>query len=271
VRTLLESAYFCVSLALGKLLRSARYSKTRIVYEDGERQVRKHRVSYAPLLIWMGDLLSRVLDNGVRVLPQGDWEERERQVYTTLRGSAIRIDAGGTLVLPRLDGQTLADLLENPEVEESVRERAIELAVVALKDFHSRGFTHGDAMAENVMVDLEVGIAHWFDFETMHDSSRPKVWRRADDVRALLATSLLRCNAEQMAEAVQRILDVYGDDEVTELLRASFTSVLRRPLAFHLGQAALSLRHFRETAHLLRERLPRAEPTRRPAHRTLPP
>ena len=63
-------------------------------------------------------------------------------------------------------GETLATLLEDPELEESVRKRAIELAVVALAEFHHLGFTHGDAMAENVMVDLEAGVAHWFDFET---------------------------------------------------------------------------------------------------------
>ena len=143
-------------------------------------------------LVWMGGPLVRILDTGVRVLPQRDWEERERRIHRSLRGTSIRIDADGTLVLPCLAGKTLATLLEDPELEESVRKRAIELAVVALAEFHAQGFTHGDAMAENVMVDLEAGVAHWFDFETIHDSSRPMAWRRADDVRALLATCLLR-------------------------------------------------------------------------------
>ena len=49
-----------------------------------------------------------------------------------------------------------------------------------------------DAMAENVLVDLDAGVARWFDFETVHEASRPQIWRRADDVRALLATCLLR-------------------------------------------------------------------------------
>ena len=140
----------------------------------------------------MGGVLVRILDAGVRVLPQRDWEERERQVYRNLRGASIRIDADGMLVLPCLAGETLASLLENPELEEPVRKRAIELAVVALAEFHRLGFTHGDAMAENVLVDLEAGAAHWFDFETIHDSSRPLAWRRADDVRALLVTCLVR-------------------------------------------------------------------------------
>ncbi len=255
MRELAERAYFLLCLALGWLLRSGRYSKARIVSQDGELQVRKYRLFYAPLLVWMGGPLVRILDTGVRVLPQRDWEERERRVYRSLRGTSIRIDADGALVLPCLAGETLATLLEDPELEESVRKRAIERAVVALAEFHHLGFTHGDAMAENVLVDLEAGVAHWFDFETMHDSSRPMAWRRADDVRALLVTCLVRTVPEKLAETLQLILDVYADEGVTRVLTTSFASVLRRPLTFHLAQAGLPLRCFREIARLLRARV----------------
>ena len=53
-------------------------------------------------------------------------------------------------------------------------------------------------------------------------------WRRADDVRALLATCLLRTVPEELAETLQLILDVYADEEVT---RASGHEL-------HLGIAA---------------------------------
>jgi hypothetical protein len=258
VRELPERAYFALCLVLGRLLRAGRYSKTRIVCQDGELQVRKHRLFYAPLLVWMGDPLVRLLDTGVRVLPQRSWEERERQLYRSLTGTSIRIDADGKLVLPNLTGTTLATLLEDPELEEPIRMSAIELAVVALSDLHTRGFTHGDAMAENVMVDLEGGVARWFDFETIHDSNRPMAWRRADDVRALLATCALRTAADELAATVGLILDVYSDEGVIRLLAPSFTSVVRRPLAFHLGQAGLSFQYFGEIARLLRERVPAA-------------
>jgi hypothetical protein len=251
VRGLAERACFLLCLALGRLLRSARYAKVRIVDQDGELQVRKRRTFYAPLLVWMGGPLVRLLDTGVRILPQRDWEERERGLYRALRGASIRIDAGGTLVLPYLPGETLAALLEDSELEASVRKRAIELAVVALAELHHLGFTHGDAMAENVTIDLGAEAAHWFDFETLHDSSRPMAWRRADDVRALLVTCLLRTVPEELAETLQLILDVYPDEEVTRLLAASFTFVLRRPLPFHLGQAGLSFQSYGDIARLL--------------------
>ncbi len=254
MRELAERAYFVLCLALGRLLRSWRYSKARIVYEDGEPQVRKHRLFYAPLLVWMGGPLVRIMATGVRVLPQRDWEERERRVYRSLRRTSIRIDAGGTLVLPCIAGETLATLLEDPELEESIRKRAIERAVVALAELHHLGFTHGDAMADNVLVDLETGVAHWFDFETIHDASRPVAWRHADDVRALLVTCLVRTVPMKAAETLQLVLDVYADEGVTRLLATSFTSVFQRPLTFHLGQAALSIQCFREIGRLLRER-----------------
>jgi len=255
MRELGERAYFFLCLALGRVLRGARYSGVRIVPEDGELQVRKRRVFYAPLLVWLSDPLVRLLDTGVRVLPQRDWEERERQLYLSLRGTPIRVDADGTLVLPRLTGETLACLLDDPKLDELARKKAIELAVAALADFHARGCTHGDAMAENVMVDLEARAAHWFDFETAHEPGRLTNWRRADDVRALFATCLLRTAPEKFAETLQFILDVYADEGVIRVVAASFTSVWRRPLTFHLGQAGLSYQCFREIGRLLRERL----------------
>lgn len=251
-----ERTYFVLCRAFGRLLRSGRYSQARVVDRDGEREVRKRRSFYAPLLVWLGDPLMRMLGTGVRVLPKREWEARERQVHGRLRDRSIRVDADGTLVLPYLAGETLAAVLEhqNSEAEAGARTRAIELAVLALVDFHRRGFTHGDATAENVVIDLEAGAAQWFDFETVHDPRRPIVWRRADDLRALLFTSVIRMVPEQRAGIVQIVLDLYGDEDVVRVLATSFTSVWRRPLTFHLAQAAMSFDDFREIARLLRTR-----------------
>lgn len=248
-------AYFLVCLPIAWLLRSVRYSRARVVADRGERRVRKHRLFYAPLLVRLGDPLVSILNTGVRVLAQREWVERERVVYQRLRGTAIRVDDDGTLVLPYLRGQTLAALLGDRSLREPARSHAIALAAAALGDLHRLGFTHGDAMAENVLVDLEAGAAHWFDFETIHDSRRTIAWRRADDVRALLATGLARTAPGTFAETLRIVLDAYADREVESVLAASFTSVLQRPLAFHLAQARLSFRDYREIARLLSARI----------------
>jgi serine/threonine protein kinase len=254
--TLVERAYFLLCLALGRLLRSARYSNARIIARDGDRRVRKGRTFYAPILIWLSVPVVRLLNTGVRVLPHREWEERERRIYRSLRRGSIRVDDGGTLDLPYLAGKTLATWLEDPALEPSLRQKAIEQAVVALAELHRLGVTHADAMAENVLVDLEAGAAHWLDFETVHDSSRPLAWRQADDVRALLVTCLIRTDAEKFAETLHLILDVYPDQGVARVLSSSFSSVFRRSLAFHLAQAGLSFERYRKIARLLYGRAP---------------
>lgn len=254
MREVAERAYFVLSTALGRMLRGGRYATARIVQEDGELRVRKHRRFYAPLLVWLGGPLVRILNTGMRVLPQRDWEARERSLYHTLYGTPIRVDADGTLILPCLAGKTLAALLEDPRLEEADRMRAIALASAALADFHRQGLTHGDAMAENVLVDLEAGAARWFDFETVHDADRPLAWRRADDVRALLATCAVRMPPERLPETLEVILNPCADQEVCRAVASSFSTVFRRPLAFHLGQAPLPFESFQEIRRLLRER-----------------
>lgn len=254
IRDLAERGCFLFWLTLGRLLRSARYSKADIVRDDGEVRVRKSRRVHAPLLVWLARPLGWMLDTGVTVLPHRAWVERERRLYQALYGAVVRADGAGGLALPFLPGETLAALLDDPSRSESVRTRCIELAVAALVSFHGRGYTHGDAMSENVMVNLDDGTASWFDFETVHDERRTPAWRRADDVRALLASCLLPTAPGKLAETLRRILDAYGDDAVTHLVGAGFASVWRRPLVFHLGQAALRFEVFREVGRLIRAR-----------------
>jgi hypothetical protein len=248
-----ERAYYFACLALGWLLRSARYTQAPIVDADTEALVRKRRAYYSPLLIWLGGLVVTVLNTGTRVLSQQEWEERERLIYQTVYGTSIQVEADGTLVLPCLAGRTLAIVLENPALEDSTRKTAIESAVAALAAFHRQGFTHADAMAENVLIDRSC-VARWFDFETIHDSRRPMTWRRADDLRALLVTCLIRTVPEKRDGTLQLILDAYADEDVTRVLAMSFTSVWRRPLSFHLAQAALPFKSFREIGRWLQQR-----------------
>ena len=258
MRELAERASHALCLALGRLLRAARYSRTRIVVADGECHVRKERLFYAAPLIQLSGPLVDLLDTGVRVLRRRDWQDRELRVYQSLYGLTARADPDGTLILPCLPGETLAALLERAELDELLRRKAVELAAVALAELHRNGLTHGDAMADNVLVDLDAGVARWFDFETAHDARRSMQWRRADDVRALLATCLLRTTPERFAETIDCVLVAYRENDISDLVASSVSTSLRRPLVFHLGQAPLSFRRFRDMHRLLLERRLRA-------------
>ncbi len=249
-----DHAWFGLALWLGRLLRAGRYSTTRIVRHGAVLEVRKRRRFYAPALLSVGDGLMRLLGTGVRILPQREWQDNERRLYETLHGVSVRVESGGTLVLPFLTGHTLASLLEDHGTAPASRASAMRLAAAALADLHARGLTHGDAMAENVIVDLDAGVARWFDFETVHDARRALTWRRADDVRALVATCLLRSAPDDRSAALGLLLDAYGDEAISTPLAECFGTVRRRALVFHLAQAGLSFESFREAGRLLRLR-----------------
>jgi hypothetical protein len=246
-----ERAWYFLCLHAARLIRSARYASVALA--DGERQVRKRRRFYAPILVQASRPVFRILGTGMRVLAHREWVAREQRIYRVLQRGVV-LEEKGTLVLPMLPGRSLARLLDDPAVQEGDRRRAIELAVLALAALHREGIFHGDAMADNVLVDLAAGAAHWIDFETLHDSSRPEVWRRADDLRALLATCLLRTPEVDSEAVLAALVDAYPDPSVERDLTERFASILQRSLAFHLGQAPLPRQRFQAIARGLETR-----------------
>ena len=255
MRALAERAYFSLCLGAGRLLRSARYSSVELIEQNGERQVRKRRRFHAPLLVLASRPAFALFDTGLRVLAYRGWIDRERRMYELLRRAPIRVD-DDAIILPMLPGRTLASLLGDPASSEADCLRAAELAVAALMELHRAGCTHGDAIAENVLVDLAAGTAHWVDFEIAHDARCPFVWRRADDLRALLATALLPTPDDRLDAMLVRIVDSCPDAAVKRQLAEQFRSILRRPLPFHLGQAPLPLSRHRAIGRRLVERMP---------------
>lgn len=247
-------AYFSVALVVAWVLRASRY--TTIRRNSPDSHVRKRRQWYAPLLVWLARPLLALLDAGVQLLPQRAWAARERQLYEDLYNARVAVEPSA-LLLPNLTGDTLATLLENPRITAPVRNMAIGEAARALAAFHRRGYTHADAMAQNVMIEVETATARWFDFETVHDPRRTLLWQRADDVRALLATCLQRTTPGEWSGTLTLVLDSYGDEAVVRELAAAFASPFRRALAYHLSQAWMSFDRFREIGRLLEERAAR--------------
>ena len=248
-------AYFVLCVALGRLLRSGTYSTTPDRRGGRERQVRKSRVVLrAPpgLAGWAAAQDPRYRRAGPPAAGLGGAGAPASTGASAARRFGSR-PTGRSSCRASLE-RRWRRLLEDPELDESVRKTAIERAVVALAEFHRAGFTHGDAMAENVLVDLEPASP------TGSTSRRCmiRVARSPGDVPTTCGHCSPRASSghrpEKRAETLQLILDVYADEGVTRVLAASFTSVLRRPLTFHLAQAGLSLRCFREIGRLLRER-----------------
>jgi hypothetical protein len=244
VLALASRGWFACSFLIGTALRSGRYASAEVIERNGTVVVRKERLRRAPILVWLVGVLYKLLDSGVRVLPQHEWEARERERYLSLYNLRVERNGDRVLILPRLPGVPLAQLLSERGVDSHSRSRALALATAALGAMHRTGTTHADAMASNVMIDLDSNSAQWFDFENVHEDGRSPLWCRADDVRALLSSCLALTDASLHAEVTQVIVDSYGDDEIVRLAGRVFDSVLHRPLPFHLGQAPLAYRTY---------------------------
>lgn len=80
-------------------------------------------------------------------------------------------------------------------------------------------------------------------------------WRRADDMRALVATCVLRAPPAEVRCTVELLLSAYRDDAVGPLLSESFCRRWRPALVFHLAQAGLSFEQHQAIGRLLRARL----------------
>ena len=88
-RELAERAYFLLCSGLGRLLRAGRYSKTRIVARDGDLHVRKHRLFYAPLLVWLGGRLVIEVDGGQHNEPHGEAKDSVRTAWLRSQGFEV--------------------------------------------------------------------------------------------------------------------------------------------------------------------------------------
>ena len=222
----------------------------------------KRRTWFGPALVRLGALLMWATDSGVRVLPGAPWLAAERGAYRRLYGRAVH-RRGRDLILPRLPGAPLAELLDGAGHDESSRQAGLATAAAALAAFHRGGSTHGDATAANVLIDA-AGGARWFDFETAHAPRRRWRWRCADDLRALLQSAARGVATGVLAGRVEAVLDGYGDARMAvELARALESGW--RALPYHLGQAPLSRDQAAALRRLVADRVvSRPGPTARP-------
>lgn len=211
----------------------------------------------ACLKLWRGELLG---------LPERDWLAWEQQVgalaWPQDVSSRVRVE-GRSLLCPALPGEPLGVILRSNRSLQS-RLRAVEIASLELQrlqrfelrfpDGGWRSWSHGDAHAGNVVVDVEHHAA-WFDFETVHAAWCPRLWRQADDLRALAYSCAAACRASEY-EALARIVarSIGGPCLRQELLRQS-GQLQRRARAFHLAQAPLGWAEHQEFGHALQEAL----------------
>jgi hypothetical protein len=217
----LAPAIYALAALLGALLRAPRLN----VVVLRATVVHKRRRPWAWLLIGLARLRFKTLS--VRA-----WHAQERLVNRAAYGDLPRVCAGW-LVLPRRPGRVLAEHLTL---------RGFAAALRELRRLHTLpglNFSHGDATIWNVTYDPLTDRAWWFDFETAHDRHRPPVWRRADDLRALVCSAAALLTPAELAAIGPLVCAVY-EPPIVHAFVAVCVAIERWPDPAHCAQTRLS-------------------------------
>jgi hypothetical protein len=226
---------------LSKLATGVRFNCVTPLQTAESRYIKKRRFRLASALAVLANWYAARAGIKMRVLANASWRRYEPLMYGLLLGCDV-VTAGDALLVPRLPGRSLLSLLKegHPLTDES--ELGVTLAVVELARLHTRWtphpwdrklqrFSHADATAGNVLVDLERQTAHWIDFETTHEPSLPAPLRHADDLLTLLSSAAAVVETEALLRLCQILLRSYSSRPVIEAMLKLIESWQKSPAA----------------------------------------
>lgn len=237
-------------------------SRTAQISVAGQRFYLKRRRWYADALIRAAAWLP---GSTFTVLPRRQWPLWEPYMYDLAYGGQVSPQAPGQLRLPEIPGTILTTLLCSALLDVQTKMDTLSAAVEALEQLHSLWvhfpdgseghFSHGDATTDNVIYDPASDRARWFDFETIHDSRRPREWRQADDLRAFAYSAAASLPEETFSSLARSILTRYTDRAVLYVLNQIVECVRRRPGMFHFAQTGIGCRKNGVWSEALKARL----------------
>jgi hypothetical protein len=233
-----------LAVAFSRGLGRVHLNEVRAVEEGGARFYLKSRRWSAALLLGPGNHYLRLLRAGVTVLDDEESAAWTRRVYSAAYGLDIPEDPPGRLKIPAAPGRALAEILGDDALPLAGKIEAAALAAAALRhlhgiEMHGEPLSHGDATASNVGCDIDAAYAQWFDFDTRHDASLPGSWRRADDLRALVASTACSLPKEAFPELSQAMIRAYPEPAVWRDLGEQIAAQAGQLNAYHLAQAPL--------------------------------
>ena len=232
---------------VGSLLARVPFNTTTRFEIDGVHYLKKQRRAYAPMLVLLANWYAARLGLMMRMLAGPVWFRYEQLLYDVLHARPAPAHGKRALLLPRLPGRNLLDLLQRDPCLSGEGRMGLELAAIELARLHAcrtphplgggrRPFSHADATIRNVLVAVDRRQAVWIDFETAHTQAVPAQVRHADDLLTLLSTAAAIIEPAALPALRQTVLSHYGSSSVTgpmwDLAQAWDARPLARRLAF---------------------------------------
>jgi hypothetical protein len=237
---------------LGLMLSMVRLHRVEFVSVDGDEVVRKRRKRFAHLIIPPGNLFLKITGSPVIVLPLTPWLEWEHAVETSTRRSLLSMDpfeSGTALCFRPVPGTSLRQVLAAGDFSTKQKSDAIRWSLASLRMLHEsvadwgngvrQSISHGDATANNVIVDFNKKTACWVDFDTRHQPHISEADRRTDDLRALIYSSAVYLPASSFPDLADILIAAQLNAAIVRHFRQRLTNEWIDLTAAQLAQAPL--------------------------------
>jgi hypothetical protein len=234
------------------MLSMIRLHRVEFVSIDDVELVRKRRRCFTYLIIPPGNLFLKIARSPTVVLPSARWLEWERAIETSTQRNLVATDpiAKGTcLWCRRVPGISLRQLLADRDYSPEEKSDAIRWSLAALRLLHQsvvdwghgvrQSISHGDATANNVIVDVDNRAACWIDFDMRHQPNVSEADCRTDDLRSLIYSSAVRLPASYFPALADILVAANFDDAIIQRFRLRLTDEWSHLTAAQLAQAPL--------------------------------
>jgi hypothetical protein len=233
----------------GNLLTSVRLNVLEKREGDGGTYYLKKRRFYAALLIIASNVYLRISRTYVYFLSRSKWMLWEHQVYKEILGKESQIGDHNTLILPKLDGAPLSDVLTSKNESEVRKMEAVGWAVSAIETMHKcqiiwpdgekRSFSHGDAKVGNIICDDVSKTCYVLDYESIHDVRMSCEWRHADDLRAIIYSAAEYIEPDLFNRLCRTAIRNYSNRAVLAQLKNYIEMLKYCPKVYHFTQGNL--------------------------------
>lgn len=199
---------------------------------EGREVVRKRRKLFSRLIIPVGNVFLKMTANPVTALPQTQWMKWEQSIEAATRlGLVLRTSPASTakdsgLSCRRVPGMSLQQILVSCNYSLEQKHEAFRWSLASLRSLHQyaadwgegihQSISHGDATANNVIVDMDKGIATWIDFDTRHQPDVSEADRQTDDLRALIYSAAVNLPEPCFPELAEILVNGQIDDDIVK-------------------------------------------------------
>lgn len=240
---------YIIAKSLGDLLSRVRLNVLE-KHEDigGTHYLKKRRWYTVPLII-ASNVYLRISRTHVHFLSRSKWLLWEHQVYKEILGKESQISDKHTLVLPKLEGVTLSDILRSKNECDVRKIDAVGWAIRAIETMHKcqiiwpdgekRAFSHGDAKVGNIVCDLISKTCYFLDYETIHDVRMPSEWRQSDDLRAIIYSAAEYIEPHLLNQLCRMAVRNYSNRAVLAQLKNYIEMLKLCPNVYHFTQGLL--------------------------------